>query len=128
MFKLTLLFLWPRFYAQTSSLSSPFVKYVLRFCSLVAMLPRRRRTGRKARGVSCFRFQNECNKVEIALRVVQFWSEIKRVITKSHDREAGVRFVITSLISDQNCTTLSAITVINKVVIDRFVFIQFQNP
>ena len=29
------------------------------------------------------------------------WSEIKRVITKSHDREAGVRFVITSLISDQ---------------------------
>ena len=36
------------------------------------------------------------------------WSEIKRVITKSHDREAGVRFVITSLISDQNCTTRSA--------------------
>ena len=29
------------------------------------------------------------------------WSEIKRVITKSHDREAGVRFVITSLISDR---------------------------
>ena len=28
MFKLTLLFLWPRFYAQTSSLSSPFVKYL----------------------------------------------------------------------------------------------------
>ena len=28
------------------------------------------------------------------------WSEIKCVITKSHDREAGVRFVITSLISD----------------------------
>ena len=104
MFKLTLPFLWP-FYAQISSLSSPFVKYlykyVLRFCSRVAMLPRRRRTGRKAGGVSCFRFQNECNKVEIALRVVQFWSEIKRVITKSHDREAGVRFVITSLISDQ---------------------------
>ena len=38
------------------------------------------------------------------------WSEIKRVITKSHDREAGVRFVITSLISDQNCTTRSAIS------------------
>ena len=53
---------------------------VLRFCSLVAML-RRRRTGRKAGGVSCFIFQNECNKVEIALRVVQFWSEIKLVIT-----------------------------------------------
>ena len=29
------------------------------------------------------------------------WTEIKRVITKSHDREAGVRFVITSLISVQ---------------------------
>ena len=38
------------------------------------------------------------------------WSEIKRVITKSHDREAGVRFVITSLTSDQNCTTRSAIS------------------
>ena len=38
------------------------------------------------------------------------WSEIKRVITKSHDREAGVRFVITSLISDQNWTTRSAIS------------------
>ena len=34
------------------------------------------------------------------------WSEIKRVITKSHDRVAGVRFVITSLISDQNCPPL----------------------
>ncbi len=38
------------------------------------------------------------------------WSEIKRVITKSHDRVAGVRFVITSLISDQNCPTRSAIS------------------
>ena len=37
------------------------------------------------------------------------WSEIKRVITKSHDRVAGVRFVIASLISDQNCPTRSAI-------------------
>ena len=36
--------------------------------------------------------QNECNKVEIALRVVQFWSEIKLVITN---------FVITRLISDE---------------------------
>jgi hypothetical protein len=38
------------------------------------------------------------------------WTEIKRVITKSHDREAGVRFVITSLISVQNCTTRSSIS------------------
>ena len=37
------------------------------------------------------------------------WSEIKRVITKSHDREPGVRFVITSLISDQNCTKLNEV-------------------
>ena len=105
MFKLTLLFLWPRFYAQTSSLSSPFVKYlykyVLRFCSLVSMLPRRRRTGRKAGGVSCFRFQNECNKVEIALRVVQFWSEIKLVITNRTPASRSCDFVITRLISDQ---------------------------
>ena len=45
--------------------------------------------------IAACRFQNECNKVEIALRVVQFWSEIKLVITKSID------FVITRLISDQ---------------------------
>jgi hypothetical protein len=38
------------------------------------------------------------------------WTEIKRVITKSYDREAGVRFVITSLISVQNCTTRSSIS------------------
>jgi hypothetical protein len=38
------------------------------------------------------------------------WTEIKRVITKLHDREAGVRFVITSLISVQNCTTRSSIS------------------
>ena len=30
------------------------------------------------------------------------WSEVKHVITKLHDREAGVRIVITSLISNQN--------------------------
>ena len=38
------------------------------------------------------------------------WSEIERVITKSYHREAGMRFVITSLISDQNCTTQIAIS------------------
>ena len=115
MFKLTLLFLWPRSYAQTSSLSSPFVKYlykyVLRFCLLVAMLPRRRRTGRKAGGVSCFRFQNECNKVEIALRVVQFWSEIKRVITKPR---SGSAICNHKFDFRPNCTPLSAITIINQ--------------
>ena len=38
------------------------------------------------------------------------WCEINRVITKLHDREAGVQFVSTSLISHQNCTTRSAIS------------------
>ena len=39
------------------------------------------------------RFQNEYNKVEIELRVMQFWTEIKLVITND--------FVITRLISVQ---------------------------
>ena len=121
MFKLTLLFLWPRFYAQTGSLSSPFVKYlykyVLRFCSLVAMLPCRRRTGRKAGGVSCFRFQNERNKVETALCVVNFWSEIKLVITNRTPASRSCDLVITRLISDQ--IPLSAITIINLLKIIR---------
>ena len=65
------------------------------------MLPHRRRTGRKAGGVSCFRFQNECNKVEIALRVVQFWSEIKLVTTNRTPASRSCDFVITRLISDQ---------------------------
>ena len=38
------------------------------------------------------------------------WSEIIRVISKSNKRAARVRFVITSMISDQNCTPLSSIT------------------
>ena len=40
------------------------------------------------------------------------WSEIIRVISKSNERAARVRFEITSMISDQNCTTLSSITVL----------------
>jgi hypothetical protein len=35
----------------------------------------------------------------------RIWFEIKRVITKLHDRKAGLQSGITSLISDQNCTT-----------------------
>ena len=38
------------------------------------------------------------------------WSEIIRVISKSNERAARVRFEITSMISDQNCTTWSSIT------------------
>ena len=38
------------------------------------------------------------------------WSENIRVISKSNERAARVRFEITSMISDQNCTPLSSIT------------------
>ena len=38
------------------------------------------------------------------------WSEIVRGISKSEERAARVRFEITSMISDQNCTTPSSIT------------------
>ena len=38
------------------------------------------------------------------------WSEIIRVISKSNERAARVRFEITSMISDQNCTPLTSIT------------------
>ena len=38
------------------------------------------------------------------------WSEIIRVISKSNERAARVHFEITSMISDQNCTTRSSIT------------------
>ena len=41
------------------------------------------------------------NKVEIALRVVQFWSEIKLVITNRPPVSRSCDFVITRLISDQ---------------------------
>ena len=38
------------------------------------------------------------------------WSEIIHAISKSNERAARVWFEITSMISDQNCTTLSWIT------------------
>ena len=38
------------------------------------------------------------------------WSEIIRVISKSNERDAQVRFEITRMISNQNCTTRSSIT------------------
>ena len=53
------------------------------FCSHVAMLQDGANSGVffcKQTSVAACRFQNECNKVEIAPRVVQFWSEIKLVI------------------------------------------------
>ena len=38
------------------------------------------------------------------------WAEIIRVISKLNERAARVRFEITSMISDQNCTTQGSIT------------------
>ena len=47
------------------------------------------------------KFQNEYNKVEIELRVVQFWTEIKLVITNRTPASRSCDFVITRLISVQ---------------------------
>ena len=55
----------------------------------------------KQTNVAACRFQNECNKMEIALRVVQFWPEIKLVITNRTPASRSCDFVITRLISDQ---------------------------
>jgi hypothetical protein len=49
----------------------------------------------------CLRFQNEYNKVEIELRVVQFWTEIKLVTTNRTHASRPCDFVITRLISVQ---------------------------
>ena len=38
------------------------------------------------------------------------WAEIMRVISKLNKRAAQVQFEITSMISDQNCTTQGSIT------------------
>ena len=48
------------------------------------------------------RFQNGSNKVAIELHVVQFWSEIIRVISNQTHRPArSFDFEITRMISDQ---------------------------
>ena len=47
------------------------------------------------------RFQNECNKVAIELRVVQFWSEIILVISNQTRAACSFDFEITWMISDQ---------------------------
>ena len=77
---------------MTFSISWTQTKYDLRFCSLVAMLPRLKKNRRKAEDVPCLRFQSECNKVEIALRVMQFWSEIKFVVTNRARRFGNHKF------------------------------------
>jgi hypothetical protein len=52
----------------------------------------------------CLRFQNGYNIVEIELRVVQVWTEIKLVITN--------RFCNHAFDFSPNCTPLSSITII----------------
>ena len=47
------------------------------------------------------RFQNECNKVAIELRFVQFWSEIILVISNGTRAARSFDFEITGMISDQ---------------------------
>ena len=63
----------------------------------------------KQTSVAACRFQNERNKVGIALRVVQFWSEINIMIT---NRTPALRFCNHSFDFRPNCTPLSAIAII----------------
>ena len=71
--------------------------------------------------IAACRFQNECNKVDIALRVVQFWSEIKLVITNRTLALRSCDFVITRLISDQIALhSVQLPLLINHIFIVRF--------
>ena len=56
--------------------------------------------------ISCWCIINNGNWTEWSA----IWSEIIRVVSKSNERVARVRFEITNMISDQNCTTRSSIT------------------
>ena len=51
------------------------------------------------------------------------WSEIIRVISKSNERAARVRFEITSMISEQNCTTRSSILTLLDPFLNRIYLI-----
>ena len=70
--------------------------------------------------VAACRFQNECNKVEIALRVVQFWSEIKLVITNRTPASRSCDFVITRLISDQIALHSVQLPLLNSLTVGVF--------
>ena len=50
------------------------------------------------------------------------WSEIIRVISKSNERVARVRFEITSMISDQNYTTRSLVATLLDPFWNRTIF------
>ena len=55
------------------------------------------------------------------------WSEIIRVISKSDESAAQIRFEITSMISDQNCTTRNSI-VNSNITWDQALFsFRFEN-
>ena len=86
-------------------LGTRLVTAILFACCYVTSWGKFGRVFCKQTSVAACRFQNECNKVEIALRVVQFWSEIKLVITN--------RFCNHAFDFRPNCTPLSAITIIN---------------
>ena len=53
---------------------------------------------------------------------IAIWSKIIRVISKSNERVARVRFEITSMISDQNCTPLSSIATLLDPFWSRTIF------
>ena len=74
----------------------------------------------KQTNVAACRFQNECNKVEIALRVVQFWSEIKLVITNRTPASRSCDFAITRLISDQIALHSVQLPLLNKTPAQAF--------
>ena len=77
-----------------------YVTAILFACRYVTRWGKFGRVFCKQTSVAACRFQNECNKVEIALRVVQFWSEVKLVITNRTPASRSCDFVITRLISD----------------------------
>ena len=78
-----------------------YVTAILFACCYVTRWDKFGRAFCKQTSVAASRFQNECNKVEIALCVVQFWSEIKLVITNRTLASRLCDFVITRLISNQ---------------------------
>ena len=57
-------------------------------------------------------FYKNSPKLSIVQQPDEFGSKMKPFLRSDWliDREAGVKFVITSLISDQNCTTRSSIS------------------
>ena len=88
------------------SISRLYVTAILFACCYVTGWGKFGRAFCKQTSVAACRFQNECNKEEIALRVGQSWFEIKLVITNRTPASRSSDFVITRyLISDQIALT-----------------------